>query len=63
MNGIELNKNIVFPKGSRYEYHGRYFFLSIKKKGNCLFSRRNGRIGKLIFGYSILLRLFGIVIL
>jgi len=35
------------------------FWLSIKKVEDCLFSRRNGYVGKIIFGYSIRLRLFG----
>lgn len=35
------------------------FWLSIRKAQNCLFSRRNGYFGKVIFGYSICLRLFG----
>lgn len=39
------------------------FWLSIKKKNNCLFSRRNGYEGKLIFGYSICLRIFNKTIL
>ncbi len=39
------------------------FWLSIRKKEKCLFSRRNGYFGKLIFGYSVCLRLFGIDIL
>lgn len=34
-------------------------WLSIEHKSNCLFARRNGNIGKIIFGYSICLRLFG----
>ena len=34
------------------------FWLSIKKAKDCLFSRRNGYSGKIIFGYSIRLRLF-----
>ncbi len=36
-----------------------WFWLSIRKKDNCLFARRNGYMGKLIFGYSVRLRLFG----
>jgi len=35
------------------------FWLSIKKKGDCLFGRRNGFEGKIILGYSVRLRLFG----
>lgn len=33
-------------------------WLSIKKAKNCLFSRRNGYIGKIIFGYSVCFRIF-----
>lgn len=39
------------------------FWLSIKKASNCLFSRRNGFQGKIIFGYSVRLRLFNIDII
>ena len=39
------------------------FWLSIKRKDDCLFSRRNGCVGKLVFGYSIRLRLFNIDII
>jgi len=35
------------------------FWFSIRKAKNCLFARRNGYIGKVIFGYSVVLRLFG----
>jgi hypothetical protein len=35
------------------------FWLSIKPVGECLYSRRNGYVGMLMFGYSICLRLFG----
>lgn len=35
------------------------FWLSIKKAKDCLFSRRNGYRGKIIFGYSICIRIFG----
>ena len=41
----------------------RKFWLSIRKAKNCLFSRRNGKFGKLIWGYSVCLRLFGKTIL
>lgn len=36
------------------------FWLSIKKASDCLFSMRNGIVGKIILGYSIRLRLFNI---
>ena len=35
------------------------FWFSIKPAKNCLFSRRNGYIGKIIFGWSVCIRLFG----
>lgn len=35
------------------------FWLSIINKQKCLFSRRNGYIGKLMFNHSVCLRLFG----
>jgi hypothetical protein len=35
------------------------FWLSIKRADDCLFSRRNGHEGMLLWGYSIRLRLFG----
>ena len=35
------------------------FWLSIIPAKECLFSRRNGHYGTLIFGYSVCLRLFG----
>ena len=38
----------------------RLFWISIKKAYRCLFSRRNGYHGNLIFGYSVIIRLFGI---
>lgn len=34
-------------------------WISIKKISKCLFSRRNGKMGIRLFGYSICLRLFG----
>lgn len=38
---------------------GRYaFFVSIRKASRCLYSRRVGKSGKRILGYSICLRLF-----
>jgi len=35
------------------------FWLSIKPIGDCLYSRRQGHMGKRVFGYSVCLRLFG----
>ena len=34
------------------EINNTYFFFSIKKAKDCLFSRRNGYQGILLFGYS-----------
>jgi hypothetical protein len=36
----------------------KIFWLSVLKKEKCLFSRRNGKVGKIIKGYSIRLRIF-----
>ena len=41
----------------------KWFWISIKKGNHCLFSRRNGYKGKIIYGYSICLRLFNIDII
>jgi len=38
-------------------------WISIRKAKDCLFSRRNGYIGKVICGYSVCIRLFNIDIL
>ena len=35
------------------------FWFSIKKTDACLFSRRNGYVGKIFLGYSVCLRIFG----
>jgi hypothetical protein len=34
------------------EINNKYFYFSIKKAKDCLFSRRNGYQGILLFGYS-----------
>ncbi len=34
------------------EINNRYFFFSVKKLKDCLFSRRNGHKGIRLFGYS-----------
>jgi hypothetical protein len=39
------------------------FYISIKRKSKCLLIRKQGYIGTLIFGYSIMLKLFGKIIL
>jgi hypothetical protein len=41
----------------------KLFFISIKRKSKCLEIRRQGYIGTLVFGYSIMLKLFGKIIL
>ena len=41
------------------DYTSKTFWISIKNKDKCLFSRRNGYTGKLIGSYSIRVRLFG----
>lgn len=41
----------------------RLFFISIKRKSKCLDIRKQGYIGRLVFGYSIMLKLFGKIIL
>jgi len=38
-------------------------WISIRKAKNCIFSRRNGHVGKIVLGYSIRLRIFGIEII
>lgn len=39
------------------EINNRYFYFSIKKAEECLFSRRNGYQGILLFGYSFFFRI------
>lgn len=39
------------------------FYISIRKKEDCYFSRRNGYRGKILFGYSICLRVFKRVVI
>jgi len=41
----------------------RDFFISIKRKSKCIEIRRQGYIGRLILGYSIILKLWGKIIL
>ena len=49
-----------FTEKGLIEWHNKSYsnWLSIKKAKDCLFSRRLGYQGKIIFGYSIRLRLF-----
>ena len=49
----ELDKTGWHPTESR-----AWFWLSIRPTKKCLFGRRNGFYGKIIFGYSVRLRLF-----
>ncbi|MBK5202161.1 MAG: hypothetical protein JJE45_00365 [Prolixibacteraceae bacterium] len=37
----------------------RQLWLSIRKAKDCFYSRRNGHVGSVIFGYSVVIRLFG----
>ena len=41
----------------------RDFFISIKRKSKCIEIRKEGYIGRLIFGYSIMLKMWGKIIL
>jgi hypothetical protein len=41
----------------------RDFYISIKRKSKCLEIRRQGYIGRLILGYSIILKMWGKIIL
>lgn len=51
-------RRISFNSGA-YPFQEKKFWLSIVHKDNCFFSRREGIVGKIIFGHSIRLRLFG----
>ena len=42
----------------KYPRIRKTFQFSIKNKKNCLFSRREGKVGKIILGYSVIIRLF-----
>ena len=60
---------ISVPVAIGLDYHLRHrtiqkpYWVSIKRAKNCLFSRRYGHKGKLFFGWSICVRLFGYDIL
>lgn len=66
---IYAEAELVFTNGRLQEgtyyvsevklFSNKNFWLSIRLAKDCVFSRRNGIIGKIIFGYSIRLRLFG----
>ena len=55
------------PEGARkintFSPSSKRFWISIQRAERCLFSRRNGYQGKIIFGYSVCVRLFNIDIL
>lgn len=42
-----------------FNIDNRIFFFSIRKAEDCLFSRRNGYSGILIFGYSVFFKIKG----
>ncbi len=48
----------MYPSIIDWHDENYHFWLSVKNKNDCLFSRRNGIKGKLLFGKSIRLRLF-----
>lgn len=48
---------LLLPK-KKQTLNRKWFWLSIRKSKDCLFSRRSGHIGKIVFGYSICLRMF-----
>lgn len=43
----------------RKNFSKKKFWLSVIPKEDCFFSRRNGYVGRIVFGYSVCLRLFG----
>lgn len=43
---LQLSNHLV-------EFNNRFFYFSIQKLEYCLFSRRNGHRGKILFGHSI----------
>jgi len=53
--GLTISKNQTFVK--------KPFWLSVKKTSACLFSRRAGKKGTRIMGFSICLRIFGVEVL
>jgi hypothetical protein len=50
---------IILKYIKRIGMRERQFWISIRKAKNCLYSRRNGYIGSIICGYSVVIRLFG----
>lgn len=59
MTTIQISKWYVIWIKVKYYISVKLFWLSIRKKENCLFSRRNGYRGKIIKGYSIRLTIMG----
>lgn len=57
IEGITINKYAT--KAISDGLYRKRFCFSIKKCKNCLFSRRTGKVGTLLFGYSILINFFG----
>jgi hypothetical protein len=55
----EVGKMKIPESGDWIKSVDRKNWFSIKKAKNCIFSRRLGYSGKIIFGYSIRFRLFG----
>ena len=45
----------MYYKPSLFTINKRYLYLDIRKLEDCLFSRRNGYQGFILFGYSILI--------
>lgn len=62
----ERNEAIIESREQFFYYEPSFekrFWFSMKPKNKCLFSRRNGYVGRIVFGYSICLRLFGKIII
>lgn len=58
MKANELKEWFKHEHRSIIEINLRWLWLSIKDVNKCLFSRRNGYRGKIIFGYSVCFKLF-----
>lgn len=55
--GLFKNKtnNMNIYRKSLFEFNTRRLYIDIRKLEDCLFSRRNGYQGFILFGYSILI--------
>jgi hypothetical protein len=65
-NGEKIRINpttVVIEHFPLYKAHEKRFWLSVIRAYKCMFSRRYGHKGKIIFGYSVCLRLFNRTIL